>query len=122
MAMADNRRRILPYPEDRLPGRCQTLGYAEAVLLTNPKDPQLQGEVSVQMFPDIVFYFLKLPIVFYLVVFASSDGLNVSSHTEFVGTKVYDVSHLRDYILFYIMVKFNFPHVVWGILLCHHVV
>lgn len=47
MAMADNRRRIMPFPEDRLPGRCQTLGYAEAVLLVNPKDPQLKGEVPV---------------------------------------------------------------------------
>ncbi|CAJ1973980.1 unnamed protein product [Sphenostylis stenocarpa] len=52
MAMADNRRRILPYPEDRLPGRCQTLGYAEAVLLNNPKDPRLQGEVSVANVDD----------------------------------------------------------------------
>ncbi|XP_061372085.1 uncharacterized protein LOC133314604 isoform X2 [Gastrolobium bilobum] len=46
MAMADNRRRIMPFPDDRLPGRCQTLGYPEAVLLVNPKDPQLKGEVD----------------------------------------------------------------------------
>lgn len=46
MAMADNRRRVLPYPEDRMPGRCQTLAYPEAVLLVNPKDPQLKGEVD----------------------------------------------------------------------------
>ncbi|KAG5048645.1 hypothetical protein JHK85_009748 [Glycine max] len=39
MAMADNRQRVMPFPEDRLPGRCQTLGYPEAVLLVNPKDP-----------------------------------------------------------------------------------
>ncbi|XP_027356038.1 uncharacterized protein LOC113865571 isoform X5 [Abrus precatorius] len=46
MAMADNRQRIMPFPEDRLPGRCQTLGYSEAVLLVNPKDPRLKGEVD----------------------------------------------------------------------------
>lgn len=46
MAMADDRRRIMPFPEDRLPGRCQPLAYQEAVLLVNPKDPQLKGEVD----------------------------------------------------------------------------
>jgi len=47
MAMADDRRRIMPFPEDRLPGRCQPLAYQEAVLLVNPKDPRLNGEVLV---------------------------------------------------------------------------
>lgn len=47
MAMADNRQRVMPFPEDRLAGRCQTLGYPEAVLLVNPKDPRLKGEVSI---------------------------------------------------------------------------
>ncbi|KAH1253163.1 Rhamnogalacturonate lyase [Glycine max] len=37
MAMADNRQRVMPFPEDRLPGRCQTLGYPEAVLLVDDK-------------------------------------------------------------------------------------
>ncbi|KAL5145213.1 Glucose-6-phosphate isomerase 1, chloroplastic [Glycine soja] len=46
MAMADNRQRVMPFPEDRLAGRCQTLGYPEAVLLVNPKDPRLKGEVD----------------------------------------------------------------------------
>lgn len=46
MAMADDRRRIMPFPEDRLPGRCQPLAYQEAVLLVNPKDPRLKGEVD----------------------------------------------------------------------------
>ncbi|XP_042486945.1 probable rhamnogalacturonate lyase B [Macadamia integrifolia] len=46
MAMADNRQRIMPMPEDRLPGRCQTLAYPEAVLLTNPINPDLKGEVD----------------------------------------------------------------------------
>ncbi|KAA8528384.1 hypothetical protein F0562_035739 [Nyssa sinensis] len=46
MAVADNRQRFMPLPEDRLPGRCQALGYAEAVLLVNPVNPELQGEVD----------------------------------------------------------------------------
>ena len=47
MAMADNRQRIMPLPDDRLPGRCQNLAYPEAVLLVNPKDQRLSGEVIV---------------------------------------------------------------------------
>ncbi|KAJ4962346.1 hypothetical protein NE237_022285 [Protea cynaroides] len=46
MAMADNRQRIMPMPDDRLPGRCQPLAYPEAVLLTNPINPDLKGEVD----------------------------------------------------------------------------
>lgn len=46
MALADNRRRFMPLPDDRLPGRCQPLGFQEAVLLVNPVEPELKGEVS----------------------------------------------------------------------------
>lgn len=46
MAMADNRQRYMPLPDDRLPGRCQSLAYPEAVLLVNPKLRELQGEVD----------------------------------------------------------------------------
>ncbi|KAJ4774966.1 Rhamnogalacturonate lyase [Rhynchospora pubera] len=46
MAMADNRQRVMPMPDDRLPGRCQQLAYPEAVLLTNPINPYLRGEVD----------------------------------------------------------------------------
>ncbi|XP_054789119.1 uncharacterized protein LOC129294686 isoform X2 [Prosopis cineraria] len=46
MAIEDNRQRIMPLPDDRLPGRCQPLAYPEAVLLVNPKNPQLKGEVD----------------------------------------------------------------------------
>lgn len=47
MAIADNRKRIMPFPDDRLTGRCQPLAYPEAVLLVNPKNPQLRAEVLV---------------------------------------------------------------------------
>ncbi|KAF3782918.1 hypothetical protein EJ110_NYTH20211 [Nymphaea thermarum] len=46
MAIADDRQRIMPMPDDRLPGRGQTLAYPEAVLLVNPINPDLKGEVD----------------------------------------------------------------------------
>ncbi|PKA46203.1 hypothetical protein AXF42_Ash015496 [Apostasia shenzhenica] len=46
MAMAENRLRIMPMPEDRMAGRCQQLAYPEAVRLTNPINPVLRGEVD----------------------------------------------------------------------------
>ncbi|XP_078435920.1 uncharacterized protein LOC144706766 isoform X2 [Wolffia australiana] len=46
MAMADNRQRIMPMPEDRLPPRGRPLAYPEAVKLENPIDPALIGEVD----------------------------------------------------------------------------
>lgn len=46
MAIADDRQRYMPQPDDRLPGRCQVLAYPEAVLLVNPIMPQHKGEVD----------------------------------------------------------------------------
>ncbi|XP_062164113.1 probable rhamnogalacturonate lyase B [Alnus glutinosa] len=46
MALADNRQRYLPLPDDRLPPRGQPLAYPEAVLLVNPVEPELKGEVD----------------------------------------------------------------------------
>ncbi|XP_062116129.1 probable rhamnogalacturonate lyase B isoform X3 [Humulus lupulus] len=46
MAIADNRQRYMPLPDDRLPGRCQSLAYPEAALLVNPKLRELAGEVD----------------------------------------------------------------------------
>jgi rhamnogalacturonan endolyase len=45
MAIADNRQRFMPLPEDRLAGRGQALAYPEAVLLVNPVEPEFKGEV-----------------------------------------------------------------------------
>ncbi|XAR62062.1 Rhamnogalacturonan endolyase [Bertholletia excelsa] len=46
MAIADNRQRFMPLPEDRLRGRGQELAYPEAVLLVNPVEPEFKGEVD----------------------------------------------------------------------------
>ncbi|KAK8505130.1 hypothetical protein V6N13_025996 [Hibiscus sabdariffa] len=46
MAMADNRQRFMPLPDDRLPYRSQTLAYPEAVLLVDPLEPEFRGEVD----------------------------------------------------------------------------
>ncbi|KAL9229205.1 hypothetical protein vseg_004694 [Gypsophila vaccaria] len=46
MAMADDRQRRLPLPEDRSSNRSQQLAYPEAVLLTNPIEPEFKGEVD----------------------------------------------------------------------------
>ena len=45
MAMADNRQRLMPLPDDRLPGRGKELVPPEAVLLVNPIEPEFLGEV-----------------------------------------------------------------------------
>ncbi|PRQ20949.1 putative rhamnogalacturonan endolyase [Rosa chinensis] len=48
MAIADDRQRNMPLPDDRLPERCQILNsdFPEAVLLVNPIEPQYTGEVD----------------------------------------------------------------------------
>ncbi|GMH31604.1 hypothetical protein Nepgr_033448 [Nepenthes gracilis] len=46
MAVADNRQRKMPLPDDRLPERCEVLAYPEAVRLTNPIEGEFIGEVD----------------------------------------------------------------------------
>ncbi|EEE69124.1 hypothetical protein OsJ_28234 [Oryza sativa Japonica Group] len=46
MALADDRKRIMPMPEDRVSPRGQQLAYPEAVLLVDPINPDLRGEVD----------------------------------------------------------------------------
>ncbi|GAB4839480.1 hypothetical protein Ancab_029004 [Ancistrocladus abbreviatus] len=46
MAVADNRQRDMPLPEDRLKDRGQVLAYPEAVLLVNPVNSNFKGEVD----------------------------------------------------------------------------
>jgi hypothetical protein len=53
MAISDNKQRIMPFPEDREPRNSQELAYPEAVILTHPKDPTFQGEVSIGRFGSL---------------------------------------------------------------------
>ncbi|OMO57560.1 Rhamnogalacturonate lyase [Corchorus olitorius] len=46
MAVADNRQRHMPLPEDRLPRRSRELIVPEAVLLVHPVEPEFKGEVD----------------------------------------------------------------------------
>ncbi|PNY15093.1 rhamnogalacturonate lyase B-like protein [Trifolium pratense] len=46
MAVADDRQRLMPLPDDRLPGRGEELVPPEAVLLVNPVEPEFTGEVD----------------------------------------------------------------------------
>ncbi|KAL3514296.1 hypothetical protein ACH5RR_027013 [Cinchona calisaya] len=46
IAVADNRQRFMPLPDDRLPPRGQELAYPEAVLLVDPIEPEFKGEVD----------------------------------------------------------------------------
>jgi len=48
MAIADDRQRVMPTAEDRSKGR--RLDFDEAVLITNPSNPELQGEVHLFLF------------------------------------------------------------------------
>ena len=45
MAIADDRQRIMPMPEDREPPRGYPLAFKEAVRLVNATNPALSGEV-----------------------------------------------------------------------------
>ena len=56
MAMADNRQRFMPLPDDRLPGRGQELAYPEAVLLVNPVEPEFTGEVLLTLLFEEYLY------------------------------------------------------------------
>lgn len=47
MAISDEKQRIMPMPEDLLPGRGKQLIVPESVLLVNPINPDLRGEVSI---------------------------------------------------------------------------
>ncbi|KAF7817054.1 putative rhamnogalacturonate lyase B [Senna tora] len=46
MAIADNRQRFMPLPDDRSRERGQVLAYPEAVRFLNPVEPEFKGEVD----------------------------------------------------------------------------
>lgn len=45
MAITDEKQRVMPMPEDVQPGRGKQLIVPESVLLDNPTNPDLKGEV-----------------------------------------------------------------------------
>ncbi|KAL7244205.1 hypothetical protein ACSBR1_016440 [Camellia fascicularis] len=47
MAISDEKQKIMPMPEDILPDRSKQLIVPESVLLTNPINPDLKGEVNI---------------------------------------------------------------------------
>ena len=59
MAVADNRQRYMPLPDDRLPERGEPLATPEAVLLVNPVEPEFKEEVllSSSSFHTFFFFF-----------------------------------------------------------------
>lgn len=59
MAVADDRQRYMPLPDDRLPERSKVLDVPEAVLLVNPIEPEFQGEV-INFFSFIKHFIIKL--------------------------------------------------------------
>ena len=54
MAISDERHSVMPTPHDREAGL--VLDYPEAVLLTNPSNPELTGEVSLTIFHSPTSY------------------------------------------------------------------
>ena len=57
MAITDDRQRIMPMMEDRESG--QALAYPEAVLLTNPINKELKGEVPIFLYHILICSKLK---------------------------------------------------------------
>ena len=45
MAISDDKQRVMPMPDDLLPDRGKQLIVPESVLLVNPINPDLKGEV-----------------------------------------------------------------------------
>lgn len=59
MAMADDRQRHLPLPEDRVSPRGRELAFPEAVLLVDPIEPEFKGEVKKLKHKSNPFFFLQ---------------------------------------------------------------
>ena len=49
MSITDVKQRVMPMPEDLLPDRGKQLIVPESVLLVNPVNPDLKGEVCTYM-------------------------------------------------------------------------
>eukprot|EP00249_Psilotum_nudum_P013399 c24306_g2_i1 orf=194-1318(+) len=108
MAMADNKQRIMPFPDDRMPGRCQPLAYPEAVILTRPKNPDLQGEVddkyqySCDNRENRVHGWISFnPLVGFWIITASDEfrngGITKQNLTSHVGPTSLSMFHSAHY-------------------------
>lgn len=75
MSVSDDRQRVMPTLDDRSKG--QTLAYPEAVLLTNPANRILRGEVgslSLSLFFYFYFLFLFFQKIYIYLKFNSLKG------------------------------------------------
>jgi len=56
MAIADDKQRLMPSPQDLTPERSEQLAYPEAHRLTNPIEPELLGEVIFEVFNNLTLF------------------------------------------------------------------
>ncbi|KAL0367889.1 UNVERIFIED_CONTAM: hypothetical protein Scaly_1007800 [Sesamum calycinum] len=107
MAMSNERQRIMPTSKDRLTGKI--LDYKEAVLLTNPTNPEFKGEVD-----DKYFYSCENkdsqvhgwvssdpPVGFWMITPSNefrSGGPNKQDLTSHLGPTVLAVFMSRHYV------------------------
>ncbi|OVA07811.1 Rhamnogalacturonate lyase [Macleaya cordata] len=83
MAITDEKQRIMPMPEDILPDRSEELIVSESVLLTNPINPDLKGEVDdkYQYSMDnkdggVHGWISSGPIIRFWIIFPSNEARN----------------------------------------------
>lgn len=55
MAISDTRQRVMPKGEDRDDTHSQSLAFKEAVVLSNPSESELRGEVYIKYGNFIIF-------------------------------------------------------------------
>lgn len=73
MAIADDRQRFMPMPEDRMPNRSQKLAYPEAAVLTNPINNELKAEVRKSYGQTLIIYILFWLILAYYIEWLKVD-------------------------------------------------
>ncbi|KAJ6685718.1 hypothetical protein OIU79_015690 [Salix purpurea] len=93
MAIADNRQRYMPLPEDRSPERGKTLAYPEAVLLVNPIEPEFKGEVDDKYLyscesQDIGVHGTGGPLKQFLTSHVGPTTLTVMHSTHYAGANI----------------------------------
>lgn len=108
MAVANDKQRMMPFPEDREPNNCQQLAYPEAVILSHPKDPEFLGEVddkyqySCENKDNRVHGWISFdPMVGFWIVFPSDEfrngGILKQNLTSHVGPTSLSMFHSAHY-------------------------